>query len=500
MKKLIYIGISLLFIFQLYSCNESYLDTVSTDSYNEANWWQTENQAISSINGCYSVMRNAQISQYEQLMEDNYTPNSYSHGGDVVLATGAHNPGNVASFRNKWDICYQGIGRTNNVLDNIDRVELSQTLSDRIKGEAHFLRAFYYSTLVNYFGGVPLILESPDFAEHSDLPRNTRQEVINQVLQDLDEAVSLLPVSYTGSNIGRATKGAALALKARILLYESRWADAVNAAKQVMDLNKYSLSPDYRGLFMVENENNSEIIFDVQYLVPEYAHSYDVYLEIQINAAPTLDMINSYLMKDGLPMDESPLYDPENPYENRDPRMHQTCVIPGYMFMGKPAVRSKYFSTGFGFKKYTSFKDNVAASSSSPGTNDINYIILRYADVLLMYAEAKNEDGGPDDSVYEAINEIRARADMPDVPEGLTKEQMREVIRHERRIELVMEGRYYHDIRRWRTAEVVMNANALNIEGDVVQTRSFNPARDYLWPLHEVTIQENPVLEQNPGY
>src|SRR5690554_2338101 len=117
-----------------------------------------------------------------------------------------------------------------------------------------------------------------------------------------------------------------------------------------------------------------------------------------------------------------------------------------------------------------------------------------------MYAEAQNEAAGPDESVYQALNQVRSRAGMPVYPAGLTQDQMREMIRQERRVELALEGLYLHDIRRWRIAEDVMNANALNRQGEVVQVRSFNPARDYLWPIHEITIQENPALEQNPGY
>lgn len=481
---------------QLHSCSDDYLETISTDQYNEANWWQTENQAISSINGIYAVLRNSNISGVQHLREENLTPNSYSMGGDSPLDVGAHNPGNVTRFRDKWNACYTGIGRANDFLDNVDRVEMSETIIQRLKGEASFLRAYFYSNLVNYFGGVPLILDAPDFAVQGTLPRNTREEVISQVLTDLDNAASVLPVSYSAP--GRATKGAALALKTRVLLYESRWSEAAQSAKDVMDLNQYNLFPEYRGLFLLENENNKEVIFDVQYKTPEYTHALDIIIELQINVAPTMDLVDSYLMKDGLPVSESTLYDPAQPYENRDPRLHQTVVIPGYMYRGGIVSDTKYFSTGFGFKKYTTYQDDVAQPSLLQ--SEINLILLRYGDILLMYAEAQNEASGPDESVYEAMNQIRSRAGMPEIPAGLSKDQMREMIRHERRIELALEALYLHDIRRWRTAEVNMNGQVLNSKKEVIQARSFNPERDYLWPIHEITIQENPALEQNPGY
>lgn len=499
MKLSAYIGMTALILCT--SCDKNFLETTATDRYNESNWWQTQDQAISMINGCYAVIRDNQIHGINAgtFSEENITPNSYSFGQESPLDIGNHNAGNVNRFYTKWNVNYRGIGRVNYLLDNIDKIQqIDASIKERIKGEAYFLRALFYANLVNYFGGVPLILEAPNLEKQRSLHRNSRQEVISQILADLDKASAVLPVVYAGANIGRATKGAALALKTRVLLYESRWPEAASTAKEVMELNRYSLFPDYRGLFLPENENNAEVVFDVQFKAPEYPNAADVILELQINLAPTLDLVNSYLMTDGLSIHDSPLYDPEHPYENRDSRLHKTVVIPGYMFRGAIVGETKYFSTGFGFKKYTSYKDNVAQSNIT--NSEINFMVLRYADVLLMYAEAQNEVSGGDATVYDALNQIRRRVGMPDFNETLSKEELREAIRHERRIELAGEALYYHDIRRWRTAEVVMNAPVLNSKGQVVQTRSFNANRDYLWPIHSITIQDNPSLEQNPGY
>lgn len=498
MKRYLYLWTAALLVCFFYSCKESFLETTSTDSYNEENWWNTENQAISTLNGCYAALRDINIGGSRYLADENVSPNSYNMSGDILLATGAHNPSNVIAFKDRWNANYVGIGRVNYLLDNVGKVKADAAIISRIKAEAYFLRAFFYSNLVNYYGGVPLILTAPNFETQGKLPRNSKQEVVNQILLDLDAAASVLPLSYTGSNIGRATKGAALALKARVLLYEGRWSEAAQAAKDVMNLKKYSLFADYRGLFLVENENNNEVIFDVQYKAPEYVTDFDVSIELQQNFAPTLDLVNSYFMKDGKSIDESPLFDKSNPYNNRDPRLSQTIVIPGSMYRGAVVSSTKYFSTGFGFKKYTTYKDNV--SQANILLTEINFIVLRYADVLLMYAEAQNEAVGSDASVLDALHQIRLRAGMPDVSAGLSKEQMREVIRHERRIELAGEGLYYNDIRRWRTAEVVMNSNVQNSKGSVVQIRTFNPKRDYLWPIHEITLHENPNLVQNPEY
>jgi len=495
MKKL-YIKTLILSALALVSCNDSYLDTISTDTYNDENFWKTESQLLSVINGCYAVTLG--YSNYK-LHVDNITPNSYNMSGQVQLAQGTHDASNDNWFYSVWDLNYKGIGRVNNLLAHIDKVDIDATIQNRIKGEAYFLRALFYSDLVSFYGGVPLILEAPDFVNQKNLPRNSREEVISQILTDLDDASELLPLSYTGSDIGRATKGAALALKARVLLYESRWAEAASAAKEVIDLNQYGLFSDYRQLFMPANEGNKEVIFDVQYSSPDYTHDWNLAIDLQLNIAPLPDLVNSYYMKDGLPISESSLYDPSKPYENRDPRLLKTIAIPGYTFKGITIPSSKYYSTGYGYKKYTTYEDDVKYASDVTNS-PLNYIVLRYADVLLMYAEAKNEASGGDATVYNALNQIRKRAGMPDVTEGLTKDQLREVIRHERRIELAGEGLYYNDIRRWKTAEVVMNTSIVNSSGAVIQNRSFNKDRDYLWPIHTVTLEENPALEQNPGY
>ena len=500
--KNIYIGSALFLIigFVFFSCDDSFLDTVSTDTYNEANWWKTEDQAISSINGCYAVLNDERIGGHIKLYDEMATPNGYSPQYYPNLSRGSHNSGNETQFQLFWNSNYKGVGRVNNFLENIDRVVLEESLLNRVKGEAYFLRALFYSNLVNYYGGVPLILESPSLGEQEVAPRNSKEEVIVQMLNDLDDAIDLLPVSYDGDNIGRATKGAALSLKARVLLYESRWDEAAAIAKQVIDMNTYSLFPNYRDLFMAENENNSEIIFDVQYKSPDIFNKFDRTLLLETSPSPTLDLINSYLMVDGKNIAESNLYDPEFPFRDRDSRLLQTILIPGYFFRGQVIREDAYTGTGFAFKKYTSYKDSVQYGTSITEQTEINFILLRYADVLLMYAEAQNEAIGPDDSVYSALNEIRSRAGMPNIEPNLSKVQLRELIRLERRVEFANEALYYQDIKRWRIAENVMNDVVKDFKGNVIQERTFNPDRDYLWPIHDITIQQNPNLLQNPGY
>lgn len=489
-----YIAFSVLTVTFFSSCDKSLLDTSPSNDFTEDIYWQEEADALAAINATYAATRG----HWYRIVRTIFTPNSLSDGRHIQLQLGTHNPSNEDLFQNWWNGNYQGIGRANNLLGNIDQIEMNEELKERIKGEARFLRAFFYTDLVSLYGGVPLILDPPNFEEHKDLPRDSREEVIAQVLNDLDFAIGVLPDSYSGSDIGRATTGAALALKTRVLLYEDRWEEAAAVAQEVIQLGEYNLFPDYRGLFMPANQNNQEVIFDLQFTEPDYTHSLDVLLERNYAIAPQADLVDSYLMIDGKSINNSQLYDPENPYKNRDPRLKQTIVLEGSMFRGQTVPEDKQFNTGYGYKKNTTYLDSVSAPVNV--NSDLNFIVLRYADLLLMYAEAQNEASGPDESVYEVLNRIRNRAGMPDVPTGLSQTEMREIIRHERRIELAGEGLYYNDIRRWRIAEEVMNTEVFDNNGEFLQSRSFDPERDYLWPIHEETIQDNPALDQNPGY
>lgn len=483
-------------------CSEDNLNIDPADQYSVETFWKTEEHARAGLSGCYEVLRSVYGGGwvYET---DMVTPNAWGYnenGGIGPLARGVHTTTDGA-IAGRWNVNYQGVGRVNTFLDRIGGITMDEALKTRMTGEAKFLRALYYFNLQNLFGGVPLILETPDAAKHSDLPRDTKEKVVEQILKDLDEASAALPATYPATDAGRATKGAALALKARVLLYQENWAAAAETAQAVMDLNVYTLFPNYRELFMLQNEHNSEVIFNVEFLAPRFLNNFDQPIYILNTPAPLKDLVDAYLMEDGQTIANSPLYDPAQPYENRDPRLHQTIAVIGYKFNGKIMQLSDVVNSGFGLKKYTSFTDDTNNPTVAPST-DLNPILLRYAEVLLTYAEARNELSGPDASVYAAVNAVRARpsVNMPVVEAGLTKDEMRAVIRNERRVELAFEGLYYSDIRRWRTAEIVNNGPIYNYEGKAITNRTFDKERDYLWPIPFVQIQENPQLEQNPSY
>ncbi len=504
MKRTIFIFISFLGFFLSESCSKDLLDLEPADQSSVETFWTSEDNAASALTGCYETLIGPYRGEGSWLLKlEDITPNSFEiddGSGASSIARGDNNP-TLPLINSRYEISYEGIGRTNTFLANIDAVPMNEDLKSRFKAEARFLRAFYYHNLVEYYGGVPLILDSPNNNTQGQLPRNTKAEVLELIYADLDATAAVLPVSYSSPDIGRATKGAVLALKARSALYNGNWSEALSAAQKVIDLNVYSLFPDYRGLFLLENERNDEVIFDVQFQFPEITNNYH---ELFQQGNVFKDLVDAYLVTDGQTIAESGLYDPENPFANRDPRLSQTLITIGSEFNGELVTGDELFAdlTGYAFKKYTYFLDDQIRSAPQPGQSEINPILFRYAEILLTVAEAENELNGPTAKAYDAINEVRRResVDMPDVSPGLSKEEFREVVRLERRIEFAGEGLYYQDIIRWRTAEIVMNEDGLDKDGNVIESRNFNPEKNYLWPLPDRDILLNPNLEQNPGY
>ena len=484
----------------LTSCTKDILEVSSTTQISSETFWKTESDVRLAIDGTYRTLADLEQGYlYHDVMTDN-AYNNYPWEGYKAIGDGTHTPDGPGAISWVWNDCFKGIGRANVVLDNFESVEgLSDEFKKSVNGEALFLRAYFYYKLVDHYGGVPIFLESPKL-DHGQQARNTKEEVVTQILLDLDDAASLLPISQ--SQTGRVTKGAALALKARVLLYNERWSDAADAAKVVMDMNKYSLFPNYRDLFRGENENNNEVIFDVQYKAPEQGNFNVLYLgSFTIggwsSVVPMQNLVDAYEMLDGQSILDSPMYDETNPYEKRDPRLKQTIFVPGVTANGNENHQGEY--TGYSFKKHTEYdEDDVVDVTGYPNKTGINNIILRYADILLMYAEAKNEASGPDQSVYDAINEVRARptVEMPELPSGLSKDQMREAIRHERRIELVLEGTRYSDIKRWKLAENILDGLV-----DPGGTRAFDASKHYLWPIPQKEFDiEGTGLIQNPNW
>jgi hypothetical protein len=506
-------------------CDTSLLDTSPDNKYVESNFWKTEAAANAALTGCYTVLHYAGLfgGTATPLWEEGVSPNAYCYSGGTLgfnsIGDGQQSASTGGIISSRWNDSYQGIGRCNSFIVNVDQItDMDEALRERMKSEAHFLRALYYFELATYYGGVPIVLDPPNRETQSDLPRNTHEEVIQQVLADLSIAEAGLPDKYGAADQGRATKGAALALKARVLLYEaspllntsndvSKWTAAANAAKAVIDFAPeagYGLFNDYRGLFLPANENNEEVIFDVQFIFPDEGNSFDLICAQYNTNAPLLGLAEAYEMSNGLPItDPASAYDAANPYANRDPRLYATIVYPGDMYKGKAVTASTYAQTGYAMKKYSIYdreKPPADKADLKDGQSETNFIVLRYGDILLMYAEALNESDPGNSDILTYLHEVRDRAGMPDIASGLNQAEMRDAIRQERRVELAGEALYYNDVRRWKTAEVVMNGPIYNAEHELIVERNFDPARDYWWPIPQAELDLNERLDQNVGY
>jgi len=312
------------------------------------------------------------------------------------------------------------------------------------------------------------------------------------------------------------------------MLYAGRYQEAAAAAQAVIDMNVYSLYPKYGQLFSYPAENNSEVIWDKQFLKDVYPNNVFSQLAPASLAAavaqvvPTKQLGDEFEMTNGkMIADPGSGFDAFNPYNNRDPRMRFTMFLPGDMlFNNKPfnpvpgsgtsdaigGGNQFATSTGYNVKKYINSEDLV-----SPNNCGINLIFIRYAEILLTYAEAKVELNQLDESVYLAINKVRTRSDvnMPPIPAGKTQAELRVAVRHERTVELAFEGLHLFDIRRWKTAELVMPGPIKGItyvkDGKLITVTNNSAVRtfaqkDYLWPIPRQEVIINPKLTQNPGW
>lgn len=505
MKKYTFITILFLALIAVSGCKQDLLDITPLDKIDPQAFFNNEKEAEIALTGVYAALDEMWIS-FDAMADDLY--DQYPWEGPTDIGRGVY--GSTTGYITwKWQANYKGIARANLFIASIEKATVAENAKKRMIAEAKFLRAFWYADLADYYEDVPLILE-PQALEDANTAKSPKADVITAVLKDLSEAAEVLPESYSGGNIGRVTKGAALALKTRVLLYNQKWSEAAATAKSVMQLS-YTLYPNYEGLFKVEAENNSEVIFDVQYIKDKRKHGYTTVIRDWRSFVPLVNLTNDYYMANGLPItDPASGYDINNRFDNRDPRMTATLQLPGKVTNGSVYIPNDDFSpTGMALSKWVEWNNGEYWNS------ELNLIVIRYAEVLLSYAEAQNEAVGPDATVYDAINAVRERAGMPNVKTGLSKEQMRKEIRHERRIEFVAEGLRYSDIRRWRIAENVMtNAIGYNrskltdpsgsatwvFQEITADTRTFNPAKHYVWPIPQVEIETNSELEQHSAW
>lgn len=525
-----------------------------------------------------------------EVTTDNGSTNLGTSGAYYSFNTGAWTPlSSVTSFfwGREWNDGWASVRSCNLFLSHADDIPLNpeyqfnENVRKTRKGECLFLKAFFYSELLKQFGGLPIVDKVYSIDDEMDLPRSTFDQTVGFVTGLCDQAAALLPEVHPDSDYGRATKGAALSLKARILLYaasplwnnplktedspfrgkydQMKWEKAARAAAEVINLNRYSLHTDISTLFLTRV--NPELIFVRMNQPTNWMTS----ISVPKNLCPigrndksgcnqvTYNLIKEYeIVKDGKAYsieDPNSGYDPQNPYINRDPRFYRDCLFNGFKYQGKTAqlgkskpgagtpahnpVENSSFYTHVYSIKFADLTLEINFDARNPAngarTNQ-NYPYLRYAEILLNYAEAMNEAFGPEvdglgngKTALWAVNQIRTRSQYPDLPEylgqtggmppilsGVGKEEMREKIRHERRIELAFEEHRFWDVRRWMiTPETMTTIQAQipvwDVDGSVkyeirtIQTRTFE-RKMYRMPIPEQQIYTNPTLVQNPGW
>ncbi len=495
-----------------FSSCESYLDILPDDKITSETFWTTPEDANLALNGIYSVLRSTNVYGYGGGM-DACTPNAYQwahwEGQHMQVGDGSIFSGSGGIVSGRWQDCYKGIYRVNYLFENIDKIpDMDPAQKEIILGEAYFLRGVFYDLLVRTYGGVPLLLKNITADEARQVSRATAEEVWAQVHADWDEAIKRLPKDAESN--GHATLGAALGMKMKAYLFNSQWDKVLEYCDKIDALGKYKLFSSYYGLFQYENEGNDETLFAVSFMdgAFEQGSIFDRNFQPQNlkygmdgsnSVAPTQLLVDEYETLDGSPID------PNDPYKNRDPRLDLTILRPGAYFQGQlyPVEIKNHTGqkVGFGIRKYTIETMQVVANQSP-----LDFMVLRYGDVLLCRAEAMIETNQNIDGAIDIINRIRTEREdvkMPAIKKGLSQAEARKALRHERRIELALEGQFWDDIKRWKAGPEFYPCDVVGSLGELIETKfpnGYNLEKDNLLPIPDSEISLNENLKQNPGY
>lgn len=545
-KKSCLCFITVLIVLSDFSCKKSLdasLNVIPGNSLTNASVWTSTSTADVFLNTIYGYLPDGN-NQYDPF--DNWSDNSICGYSWPVSRTDAqqaiYTPAtlNFDQMPYTWSTLYTNIRACNVFITNVSSSTLDTGYKRLRVAEARFLRAFFYQELWMTYGGVPVITNPLDISSQGDSifrARNTSDETFQFIDSELGTIAGDLPV--TAGESGRATMGAALTLKGWVELFDHKFTESAATNMQVINMNVYSLYPDFGSLFLPANNVNNEGIFWREYIPNVLGGRCDSYDGTTFTAGgsetswggvnPTQELVDDYDMDNGLPItDPASGYNPQKPYVNREPRFYKSIVYDGsYWYndtiytrqgIGSPneidlSDHNDATQTGYYQRKGLNDQITLGADNWNNGTSGQNYYYFRYADVLLNYAEAQNEAAGPDATVYNAINQIRERAQIPDLPSGLNQDLMRNDIRRERRVELAFEGKRYWDLIRWGIAGTNLNQQLhgmaiTNINGVLHYTpvtvpggdRKFDVTKNYLFPIPQSAIDQNKKLVQNPGY
>lgn len=557
------------------------LDFAPGDQLSDATFWQTEEHARQAAIGMYAAMKAPWCFGLEFTFDmcsdlaDGTTPwADISRGTAFSSASGG--------VANHWQYLYELVHRSNTVIRNVKGMPVSSETISRVTGEAKFLRAMAYFRMLNCWGGVPYYDETCDINEQFatlNAPRSTPDEIRAHIIDDLTDAIAALPVSWDAADLGRATKGAAYALRGKVYLYDRQWDKAIEDFEEIV-YNKtanygYALHPDYNELFRLYNGNHSpEMIFSIQSIdgntagyaldiVSYFGNKSTMRLIASNCIVPSTTLVDMYERLDGSPFDWDELFPGFNDgdsqlrrkymsvaidqgstrvtstldcdtslvmdaYRLRDPRLCLNVITPYSHYLGTdagsnpmdkqfvladasqggaPMEAMAFIRNSEGWNSYFWRKwiptGNLDGYWGEYNRTPYEFPLIRLGDVILMLAEAYNENGDTDKAVAE-VNKIRARVNMPGLnsgPEWLavgSKEEMAVRIQRERAFELAGEGQRYWDLRRWGLLESTVK-NATDIFGDLMYTRTYQP-RHEMWPIPLVEMERNTNLTQNEGW
>ncbi|MNG62904.1 SusD family protein [compost metagenome] len=551
MKRITYKNIKLvLCIFfassLIMSCKKQ-LDTNPLDRFANDTFWSSETNARLAITGLYKgeIQMNSQAefspsdwwSYHGLLYLEFASDNAYDRRGDNSafnkLSDGTIT-NNIGILSDYWTLSYKRIARANFFLENVDKTPISPELLARFKAEARFIRACQYFYLSQYWGDAPLVTKTltPDEANH--VIKNKKQELVAFVERELQEAANDLP-SYgklPAAERGRATKQAAYAFLGRLQLAEKSYAVAIKTYENIINANENSIDPNYTSLFDGSNESSKEIIFATQYLVDlagngMFQHNFPAIAGGWHLHCPLGSLVESYTFTDGTAFSYTdPRYNSQNIIQNRDPRLGFTVISNGDRFknlryishpdstlsIDQLTTTKQATRTGYGLRKFNA--ENFSGNLQNSGTD---LPIIRYAEVLLSYLEAKLENGDPltAELLDKTINAVRRRSSVNMPPIAVANATtVRAALRNERRVELALEGIRYWDLLRWDTAKDVLNGdfygaafpNAKNIRVKAgssrdsysrwyVTKKSFRAGQDNHWPIPQSEIDINPNLK-----
>ena len=564
MKKTVLI-ISL-FSLLVISCTKTNLQPV--DSYSSSTFFTSQAAAFSSLSACYALTNmGGQFEGGNNYFLDDITDNAYCGftnqlSSFVALGTiTASLTGKYADFYRTY-FPYTGIASDNLFLANIDAVSMDNSLKAQWKAEIRFLRAFDYARKYMFWGGVPLVTKVLASGEELKIPRSSGDSIVQFCLSELSDVANILPLKIDQKDAARATKGAALLLKARLELFYAGvkangmtdgvteqgtpdpgtaakyYAAAAADAQSIISLGQYGLSTDYEGLFWEKNQGSQnrqqEVLLEVAYSYPNYGSDLSaLYTLVEggwNSESPTQDIVDEFETVNGKSISSDPTYNPNQPYQNRDPRLSYEVIYPGmwwntrYFNSISTAGGAEYYNssngnrskTGYCLRKYCAPYPSELMHDPGGDVQGLNFIVMRYPEVLLTRAEALIELNQNLGEAASLINQVRQRAgvNMPSISAS-DQATMRTKVRHERRVELAFEGLRWYDMKRWsiavnkmngyvygvRPGTVDPNTGAITLTGTnitVGDQRVFKASRDYYFPIPQADIDlGQPVLKQN---